>query len=117
MKTTTVPEYTDTLSTNGKEAINSFITFMQTEFPQISPVISYGMPMWKLGKKMYNGYVAVSAAKEHYSVHFYEESRISDLSKLLPHCTFGKRCINIKYGDEETSEIVKNSVKDYLIKN
>jgi len=72
------------------------------------------MPMWWAGDKMYDGYIAISAAKNHYSIHFYDENYISKLKKMLPECSFGKRCINIKYGDKDSISIVKQNVKEYF---
>ena len=72
---------------------------MEIEFPQIVLKICFAMPMWWAGSKMYDGYVAVSAAKKHYSIHFHDGNYISKMKEELPNCTFGKRCINIKYGD------------------
>lgn len=72
------------------------------------------MPMWWVGMKMYDGYVAISAAKKHYSIHFYDENYLLNMKKVLPNCSFGKRCINIKYGDEQSISAVKQNVKDYF---
>ena len=44
------------------------------------------MPMWLLGKKMYEGYVAVSAAKAHFSIHFSDEEFLNRLAESLPAC-------------------------------
>ena len=117
MKIISVDEYVSSINENGQKAVKSFIDYMHTEFPEIKPVISYSMPMWKLGKKMYDGYVAISAAKEHYSIHFYDETRIAQLMEVLPGCTFGKRCINIKYDDETVKTVVILRVKDYIKDN
>lgn len=63
---------------------------------------------------MYDGYVAVSAAKKHYSIHFYDENYIFRMKEELPDCTFGKRCINVNYGDEHAVSVVKQNVSKYL---
>lgn len=72
------------------------------------------MPMWLLGKKMYEGYVAISAAKAHFSIHFSDEEFLNRLSDRLPACKKGKRCINIKYGDEVSLHAVEKSIGDFL---
>ena len=72
------------------------------------------MPMWRLGKKMYEGYVAVSAAKSHFSIHFSDEAFLNRLAEALPACKKGKRCINIKYGDEVSLRAVEASISDFL---
>lgn len=114
MSFVSINEYINSLDENEKKYISDFVNFMKTEFPQIVPKICYAMPMWWVGPKMYNGYVAVSPAKKHYSIHFYDEKYISRLKDALPNCNFGKRCINIKYGDEHTISIVKQNVSQYL---
>ena len=42
------------------------------------------MPMWLIGKKMSEGYVAVSAAKNHFSIHFSDEEFLNRLAESLP---------------------------------
>ncbi len=109
-----VIDYIESLDEVGKESVNDFVAFMETEFPEIKPKICFAMPMWWLGEKMYNGYVAVSAAKKHYSIHFYNEDYILDMKKILPNCDFGKRCINVKYSDKQSISYIKQKVKEYI---
>jgi len=99
---------------DGNKAVCEFVDFMKAEFPAVTPKISYGMPMWWAGAKMYDGYVAVSAAKAHYSIHFHDEECLINLSKTLPDCTFGKKCINIRYDDEKSATLVMESAKNYF---
>jgi uncharacterized protein YdhG (YjbR/CyaY superfamily) len=109
-----IDEYIDSLEGDKKECVCDFVAFMKTEFPTITPKISFAMPMWWIGVKMYDGYVAISTAKKHYSIHFLEEDYILNMKKVLPNCGFGKRCINIKFGDEQSISVVKQNVKDYF---
>jgi len=114
MGISTINEYIDSLNDNGREAVRRFVDFMQSEFPGITPKISYSMPMWWAGAKIYNGYVAVSAAKSHYSVHFHDEQRLRSLSAVLTGVAFGKRCVNIRYTDEKSTILVMQSVREYF---
>lgn len=114
MSFVSINEYMNSLDETSKICIGDFVTFMSLEFPQITPKISFSMPMWWAGTKMYEGYVAVSAAKKHYSIHFLEEDYITKLKEELPNCSFGKRCINVKYGDEHSINLVKENVIQYL---
>lgn len=115
MKPNTISEFINALDAGSAEEIRSFIDFMGEEFPQIAPRISYSMPMWWVGKKIYDGYIGISAAAEHYSVHFSSEDTLQRLKEALPACKFGKRCINIRYSDEKSAEVVKQVVRDYII--
>ena len=63
---------------------------------------------------MYEGYVAVSAAKSHFSIHFSDEEFLNCLSESLPACKKGKRCINIPYGDEKSLHAVEERINDFL---
>lgn len=114
MKPNTIREFINSLDEGRAKEIRSFINFMGEKFPQISPKISYSMPMWWFGKKIYDGYIAISAATEHYSVHFSSEDTLQRLKEALPASKFGKRCINIRYGDEKSAEVVKQAVRDFL---
>lgn len=87
---------------------------MNAEYAQLTNKISFSMPMWLVGKKMNEGYVAVSAAKNHFSIHFSDEEFLNHLAESLPNCKRGTRCINIKYGDEKSLYAVKESISDFL---
>ena len=50
--------------------------------------------------------------KNHYSIHFHDENYIVKLKEALPVRTFGRKCINVKYRDERTIYVVKQSVKE-----
>ncbi|MGO5024566.1 DUF1801 domain-containing protein [Lawsonibacter sp. LCP25S3_G6] len=114
MGVASVSEYVASLNEEQQRHICSFIEFMNTEFPHLTNKISFSMPMWLLGKKMNEGYVAVSAAKKHFSIHFSDEEFLNRLAESLPACKKGKRCINIKYGDEASLHAVEESISDFL---
>ena len=69
MSASSVTEYTDNLSENGKKYVSDFIGFMREQYPQIDSKICFSMPMWLAGEKMKYGYIDVSAAKNHFSIH------------------------------------------------
>ena len=109
-----VSEYVASLNEAQQRHICAFIEFMNTEYPQLTNKISFSMPMWLMGKKMNEGYVAVSAAKNHFSIHFSDEEFLNRLAERLPACKKGKRCINIPYGDEKSLHAVEESINDFL---
>ena len=114
MGVASVSEYVASLNEEQQRHICAFIEFMNAEYPQLTNKISFSMPMWLVGKKMNEGYVAVSAAKNHFSIYFSDEEFLNHLSESLPNCKKGKRCINIKYGDESSLCAVEASIRDFL---
>ena len=114
MGVVSVSEYVASLNEEQQQHICAFIEFMNTEFPQLTNKISFSMPMWLVEKKMNEGYVAMSAAKSHFSIHFSDEEFVDHLAELLPSCKRGKQCINLKYGDEQALAIVKESIYNFL---
>lgn len=114
MGAVSVSAYVDSLNEEQQRHINAFIEFMNTEYPQLTNKISFSMPMWLVGKKMKEGYVAISVAKNHFSIHFSNEEFVNRLAESLPDCKKGKRCINIKYGDEPSLHRVEESIPDFL---
>lgn len=114
MGAASVSEYVASLNEEQRRYVSAFIDFMSAEYPQVIPKISFSMPMWLLGKKMYEGYLGVSAAKSHFSIHFSDEEFLSRLAESLPACKKGKRCINIKYDDESSFCAVEASIRDFL---
>ena len=115
MSAGSVTEYTDNLSENGKKYVSDFIGFMREQYPLIDCRICCSMTMWLAGEKMKDGYIAVSAAKNHFSIHFSEEGYVTNIAKMVPACKTGKQCINIKYGDDGSYQIVKGYVKDFNV--
>ena len=114
MGAASVSEYVASLNEEQRRHISAFIDFMRAGYPQLIPKISFSMPMWLLGKKMNEGYVAISAAKNHFSIHFSDEEFLNHLAESLPACKKGKRCINIKYGDKPSLHAVEASLSDCL---
>ena len=114
MGAASVFEYAASLNEEQRRYVSAFIDFMRAEYPQLIPKISFSMPMWLLGQKMYEGYVAISAAKAHFSIHFSDEEFLNRLAERLPACKKGKRCINIKYGDKPSLHAVEASISDFL---
>lgn len=110
----TVSEYFEAQTENGRAYGGKFAAFMEREFPNLCPKLSFSMPMWWVGKKMNEGYVGFSAAKGYFSIHFSDEDLVSRLGTELPSCKTGKRYINIKYGDEQAFVAVQAKVKDFL---
>ena len=83
MGAASVSEYAASLNEQQQQPVNAFIHFMNTNYPQLTNKISFSMPMWLIGKKMSEGYVAVSAAKNHFSIHFSDEEFLNRLTESL----------------------------------
>ena len=86
MGAASISEYVALLNKEQQRHILAFLEFMNTEYPQLTDKISFSMPMWFLGKKMKDGYVAFSAAKNHFSIHFSDEKFVERLAETLPAC-------------------------------
>ena len=114
MGVASVSEYVASLNEEQQRHICAFIEFMNAEYPQLTNKISFSMPIWLVGKKMNERYVAASAAKNHFSIHFSDEEFLNRLAERLPACKKGKRCINIPYGDEKSLHAVEESINDFL---
>lgn len=114
MGVASISEYVALLNEEQQQHILAFLEFMNTEYPQLTNKISFSMPMWFLGKKMKDGYVAISAAKNHFSIHLSDEKFVERLAETLPACKKGKRCINIKYGDDALLSAVEENIRDFL---
>ena len=53
MGAASVSEYVASLNEEQRRHISAFIDFMSAKYPQLTPKISFSMPMWLLGQKMY----------------------------------------------------------------
>ena len=114
MGAVSVSEYVASLNEEQRRHVSAFIDFMSGTYPQLTNKISFSMPMWLVRKKMNEGYVAVSAAKSHFSIHFSDEAFLNRLAEGLPTCKKGKRCINIPYGDDASLRAVEGRIGDFL---
>lgn len=114
MSVESVDEYVSTLNEDGKKYVNEFICFMAQKYPNLNHKICFSIPMWLVGRKMNEGYVGISGAKKHFSIHFSSDEFIIILGEKLPSCKTGRRCVNIKYGDDNAFQIVKDSIEQYL---
>ncbi len=114
MAITSVFEYFESLNAEQKRHIGDFIKFMNAEYPQLPLKISFSMPMWLAGRRLVDGYVAVSAAKDHFSIHFSDEEFVNHLAESLPSCKKGRRCVKLQYGDALSFDFVKESVHVFL---
>ena len=112
MGAVSVSEYVASLNEEQRRHVSAFIDFMSGTYPQLTNKISFSMPMWLVRKKMNEGYVAVSAAKNHFSILFSDEEFLNRLAVSLPACKKGKRCI--KYGDEQSLYIITKSINNFL---
>ena len=83
MGVASVSEYVASLNEEQQRHICAFIEFMNAEYPQLTNKISFSMPMWLVGKKMYEGYVAVSTAKSHFSIHFSDEASLRAVEERI----------------------------------
>ena len=117
MAVSSIEEYLDSLHDTGRCAVEEWMKFMQEHYPSLPCRISFSMPMWMFGKKMKDGYVAVSAANNHLSIHFSDEAFLNSIHHQLPQCKTGKRCINVKYEDEQSMHAVKEAVICFLQHN
>ncbi len=109
-----ISEYFEAQNGNGQACGRKFAAFLAREFPGLRPDLSFSLPMRRVGRKRNEGYAAFSAAKTHFSIRFSDADYAARPGAELPSCKAGKRCINIQYGDEQTSAAVQETVKAFL---
>ena len=51
MGAASVSEYVASLNEEQRQHVSAFIDFMSAEYPQLTPKISFSMPMWLLVKR------------------------------------------------------------------
>lgn len=106
-----VDNYIENQGEKAQKSILSFVSFMKEILPSKKAGIVFSMTMWKRGKKMNDGYVAISVAKQHYSIHFSDEDFVKNLSFQF-RC--GKRCVNIPYDDKDKENLIREHVKEFV---
>ena len=51
MGVASVSEYVASLNEEQRRHVSAFIDFMGAEYPQLTPKISFSMPMWRWGRR------------------------------------------------------------------
>lgn len=75
---------------------------MEMDFPQCTLCICFAMSRGKIYPKMRDGYVAVSTATYHVTIHVLNEMFIQNLKDCNISCKSRKGCVNIPYGDSDS---------------
>jgi len=112
MQEKSIERYIENASEKGKVSLAAFIAFMK-EIIARNPEVVFSMPMWKKGKKMSEGYVAISVAKNYYTIHFSDEALVEKIAKEKKY-KCGKRCVNIPYGNSEGDLYIRDIVKAFV---
>lgn len=81
MTVATIEEFKKQCNEKELEIVNDFECFMNDHFPKLNQKISFSIPMWFKGKKMNEGYIGISIAKKHFSIHFSNEEFVHKLSE------------------------------------
>lgn len=111
---TAIQQYIEKLEPLQKTDISRVADFMTSTYPQLNGKISFAMPMWLFGQKMNEGYIAVSAAKHHYTIHFSDEKFVQNIKHELHLSKAGKRSLPICYGDEKMWQIMKDKIRQFV---
>ncbi len=106
-----VDNYIRNQGEKAQKSVTSFISFMNEILPGKRAEIVFSMPMWKRVKKMSDGYVAISVAKQHYTIHFSDEEFVEELSSMFK-C--GKRCASIPYDNKDKEKLIREYVKEFV---
>lgn len=114
---TSIQQYIAKLNPEQKPDIIRFADHMTQTYPQLTGKISFAMPMWLFGQKMNEGYIAVSAAKHHYTIHFSDEKFVQNIKHELHLSKAGKRSLPIDYGNEKMWQIIKDKIIQFVEMN
>lgn len=97
-----VDEYINSFEGEKREWLNTMVTFMRQNFPDIRESIFYQMPAFRFDGQ----YIAFSVAKDHFSFHTLDFEMIEELKGRLPKAKFGKGSAKIKYSDRAAIPIL-----------
>ncbi|MFB0917942.1 MAG: hypothetical protein QMB63_02580 [Clostridiaceae bacterium] len=92
-----------------KEDVLFFLNYMRLNHPEIIPVISYGIPMYKLEGKQ--RYVAFSNASNHYTFHSTDFDIIDELRSKIKGSGKGKGSVQLKYGMDEYRDLIIEAIE------
>lgn len=99
----TPQDYTQSLSSPGKNWLIEFMGYMQANHGNTAPVMFRQRPMYKFGKS----YILFTVAKTHFTVHTLNFELIEALKPKLPSAAFGKGSVKVKFSDTGAKPLLK----------
>lgn len=109
-----VDEYLQTLTGEGKEWIEFFVSYMRENHGEIEEVISFKMPTYKLGSGKMRNYIAFSLGKNHFSLHTMDFEYIVHLKEKLRKPGKGKGCVNVPYGNFDERKVIIDGIEEII---
>lgn len=109
----TVSEYFESQTEDGQACGKEFRVFMEREFPELHPKISFSMRVdgWQEDER---GLCGLFGGEEPFQHLLFRQDFVAWLVEKLPACKTGKRCVSVKYGDEQVFQAVQEKVMDFL---
>lgn len=92
-----------------REDVLFYLNYMRENHPDITPVISYGIPTYKLSGK--RRYIAFSNAINHYTFHSTDFDVIDELREKIKGSGKGKGSVQLKYGVIEYRELILDAME------
>lgn len=93
-----------------REWISDFTEYMNLNHPDITPVMWFRMPTYRIGTLFF----AFSVTKNHFTFHTNDEECMDILKKSFQKASFGKRSVQIKYKYKSDAYIIYNMI-EYLV--
>ncbi len=105
-----VDDYIATLEGKKKACISELVNFMREAFPDLSEGFEGNMPVYR-GEGFH---IAFVARKNYLTFYTSDLHFLSLIKELLPGTGLGKSCAKIKYGGQETLNIIVDVIKEIV---
>jgi hypothetical protein len=112
----TPQDYLDTLDEPARSWVADLVAYAERR-SGIDAVLFRSRPMVKLGRTYPEGYVLVTAAKAHGTVHAIDFDLVDEMRTILPRAAFGKGSVKVPYDDAAAVPELRAFVDRVLVRH
>lgn len=84
----------------GRPWLEEFWAYVDERAPRLEATMFRGVPMYKFADSYLSGYVMVTAAKGHFSVHLIDFDLVAAAQAAIPGAFGGKGSVSVRYSNE-----------------
>ena len=110
----TPQQYLDAAPEAARPWLEEFWAHVREKAPTLDLVMFRQTPMFRFADSYLKGYVMVTAAAKHVSVHALEFDLVAATKQRIPGAFGGKGCVSVKYANTDAKPALKEFVDEVL---
>ncbi len=103
-------EYLEQAPDIARPWLEEFWAYVAGRAPRLVVTMFRGVPMYKFADSYLKGYVMVTAAKGHFSLHLIDFDLVADAQAGIPGAFGGKGSVSVRYTNEAAKPLLKQTI-------